>query len=118
MILLLRYVRQSYKIEQVEELSANNETISLYRNGKFWDLCEGPHVKSTKDIPKNCFTLENLAGAYWKGSEKNNMMQRVYGLAFETAEDLKVYLEQRRLAMERDHRKLNIKQKYLCLILK
>ncbi|RZO43302.1 MAG: threonine--tRNA ligase [Proteobacteria bacterium] len=106
---------QSYKIEQVEDLSLNNEPLSLYQNGPFWDLCEGPHVKKTSDIPKNCFTLETLAGAYWKGSEKNNMMQRVYGLAFETVDELKKYQEKRRLAMERDHRKLNRKQNYYTI---
>jgi threonyl-tRNA synthetase len=106
---------QSYKIEQVEDLSANNETLSLYRNGPFWDLCEGPHVETTRDIPKNCFTIDTLAGAYWKGSEKNNMMQRVYGLAFETADELKIYQEKRRLAMERDHRKLNSKHHYFAI---
>ncbi len=107
--------KQSYKIEQVEDLSLNNEPLSLYHNGPFWDLCEGPHVKKTSDIPKNCFTLETLAGAYWKGSEKNNMMQRVYGLAFETVDELKKYQEKRRLAMERDHRKLNRKQNYYTI---
>jgi threonyl-tRNA synthetase len=106
---------QSYKIEQAEDLSANNETLSLYRNGPFWDLCEGPHVETTRDIPKNCFTLDTLAGAYWKGSEKNNMMQRVYGLAFETGDELKIYQEKRRLAMERDHRKLNTKHHYFAI---
>ena len=106
---------QSYKIEQVEDLSLNNEPLSLYHNGPFWDLCEGPHVKKTSDIPKNCFTLETLAGAYWKGSEKNNMMQRVYGLAFETVDELKKYQEKQRLAMERDHRKLNRKQNYYTI---
>ena len=106
---------QSYKIEQVEDLSLNNEPLSLYHNGPFWDLCEGPHVKKTSDIPKNCFTLETLAGAYWKGSEKNNMMQRVYGLAFETVDELNKYQEKRRLAMERDHRKLNRKQNYYTI---
>ncbi|MED5240638.1 MAG: threonine--tRNA ligase [SAR324 cluster bacterium] len=106
---------QSYKIEQVEDLSLNNEPLSLYHNGPFWDLCEGPHVKKTSDIPKNCFTLETLAGAYWKGSEKNKMMQRVYGLAFETVDELKKYQEKRRLAMERDHRKLNRKQNYYTI---
>ena len=106
---------QSYKIEQVEDLSLNNEPLSLYHNGPFWDLCEGPHVKKTSDIPKNCFTLETLAGAYWKGSEKNNMMQRVYGLAFETVDELNKYQEKKRLAMERDHRKLNKKQNYYTI---
>jgi threonyl-tRNA synthetase len=106
---------QGYKIEQVEDLSAQNEILSLYRNGPFWDLCEGPHVDSTRDIPKNCFSLDSLAGAYWKGSEENNMMQRVYGLAFETGDELKAFKEKRKLAMERDHRKLNIKQHYYAI---
>jgi threonyl-tRNA synthetase len=106
---------QGYKIEQVEDLSAQNEILSLYRNGPFWDLCEGPHVDSTRDIPKNCFSLDSLAGAYWKGSEENNMMQRVYGLAFETGDELKAFKEKRKLAMERDHRKLNIKQHYYTI---
>ena len=112
---LLRKDNQHYKIEQVEDLSAKNETLSLYRNGPFWDLCEGPHVDSTCDIPKNCFSLDSLAGAYWKGSEKNSMMQRVYGLAFETGNELREYKEKRTLAMERDHRKLNIKQHYFSI---
>ena len=107
--------KQSYKIEQVQDLSAQNETLSLYRNGPFWDLCEGPHVETTRDIPKNCFALDTLAGAYWKGSEKNNMMQRVYGLAFETGDELKKFKEKRRLAMERDHRKLNSKLHYYAI---
>ena len=107
--------KQSYKIEQVQDLSAQNETLSLYRNGPFWDLCEGPHVETTRDIPKNCFALDTLAGAYWKGSEKNNMMQRVYGLAFETGDELKQFKEKRRLAMERDHRKLNSKLHYYAI---
>ena len=106
---------QGYKIEQVEDLSAQNETLSLYRNGPFWDLCEGPHVDSTREIPKNCFSLDSLAGAYWKGSEENNMMQRVYGLAFETGDELKEFKEKRQLAMERDHRKLNSKQHYYAI---
>ena len=115
MVDLLRKDDQHYKIEQVEDLSAQNETLSLYRNGPFWDLCEGPHVDSTCDIPKNCFSLDSLAGAYWKGSEKNSMMQRVYGLAFETGDELKEYKEKRRLGMERDHRKLNSKQHYFSI---
>ena len=60
---------QGYKIEQVEDLSAQNEILSLYRNGPFWDLCEGPHVDSTRDIPKNCFSLDSLEGAYLKCSD-------------------------------------------------
>jgi len=107
--------KQEYKIEQVEDLISQNQTLSIYRNGTFWDLCEGPHVESTKEIPKNCFCLDSLAGAYWKGSEKNKMMQRVYGLAFESFEELKKFQDNRRLAMERDHRKLNNKHHYFAI---
>ena len=115
MVELLSSENQHYKIEQVEDLVAQNEIISLYRNGPFWDLCEGPHVKKTSEIPKNCFSLDSLAGAYWKGSEKNNMMQRVYGLAFENREQLNEYKEKRSLAMQRDHRKLNSKLNYYTI---
>ena len=108
--------KQDYKIEQIEDLIAEGQTLSIYKNGGFWDLCEGPHVNSTSEIPKNCFCLDNLAGAYWKGSEKNKMMQRVYGLAFETSEELKQFQDNRRLAMERDHRKLNNKHHYFKII--
>ena len=115
MVKRLKKDNQGYKIEHVEDLSAKNETLSLFRNGPFWDLCEGPHVDSTCDIPKNCFSLDSLAGAYWKGSEKNNMMQRVYGLAFESGDELKEFKEKRRMAMERDHRKLNSKLNYFAI---
>ena len=115
MLKLLSEENQKYKIEQVNDLKSQNETLSIYRNGPFWDLCEGPHVESTREIPKNCFCLDSLAGAYWKGSEKNKMMQRVYGIAFETGEELKKFQENRRLAMERDHRKLNKKHQYFSI---
>jgi len=115
MIGMLNEDNQIYKLEQVEELTSQNETLSIYRNGPFWDLCEGPHVDSTSEIPKNCFCLDSLAGAYWKGSEENKMMQRVYGLAFETGEQLKGFKDKRRLAMERDHRKLNNKYNYFVI---
>ena len=111
----LKAGNQVYKIEQVDDLTVQGEALTLYRNGPFWDLCEGPHLESTKKIPKNCFSLDSLAGAYWKGSEKNKMLQRVYGLAFETQEELKLFKEQRRLAMERDHRKLNVLQHYFVI---
>ena len=111
----LKTGNQVYKIEQVDDLTIQGKALTLYRNGPFWDLCEGPHVESTKKIPKNCFSLDSLAGAYWKGSEKNKMLQRVYGFAFETQEELKLFKEQRRLAMERDHRKLNVLQHYFVI---
>lgn len=107
---------QSYKVEHAVELDDKGaETLSIYSNGPFWDMCEGPHVESTKQIPPGCFSLDTLAGAYWKGSEKNNMMQRVYGLAFETAEELQEFKKNRKLAMERDHRKLNTSQHYFVI---
>ena len=74
----LRKKKQEYKIEQADDLISQNQSLSIYKNGEFWDLCEGPHVNSTKEIPKNCFCLDSLAGAYWKGSEKNKMMQKYY----------------------------------------
>ena len=111
----LKEIGQDYKIEQVNDLDAKGEILTLFRNGPFWDLCEGPHVESTGEIPKNCFSLDSLAGAYWKGSEKNKMLQRVYGLAFETKEELQSFKEKRKLAMERDHRKLNVDQHYFVI---
>lgn len=106
---------QEYKIEQANDLIDAGQTLSLYQNGTFWDLCEGPHVESTRDIPSHCFSLDSLAGAYWKGSERNKMLQRVYGLAFASRDELKQFKEQRRLAMERDHRKLNVKHHYFVI---
>ncbi|MDP6728345.1 MAG: threonine--tRNA ligase [SAR324 cluster bacterium] len=111
----LAEIGQDFKIEQVNDLDQGGEVLTLYRNGPFWDLCEGPHVDSTNEIPKNCFSLDSLAGAYWKGSEKNKMLQRVYGLAFESKEELQSFKEKRRLAQERDHRKLNVDQHYFVI---
>ena len=107
---------QSYKVEYVAELKAKGETkFSVYQNGPFWDMCEGPHVATTRDIPLDCFALDSLAGAYWRGSEKNKMLQRVYGLAFETGEALREFQKNRKLALERDHRKLNAQQHYFVI---
>ena len=111
----LAEIGQDFKIEQVNDLDQGGEVLTLYRNGPFWDLCEGPHVDSTNEIPKNCFSLDSLAGAYWKGSEKNKMLQRVYGLAFESKKELQSFKEKRRLAQERDHRKLNVDQHYFVI---
>lgn len=80
------------------------EGVSFYTNGSFTDLCRGPHVESTGKV--GAFKLMRVAGAYWRGNEKNPQMQRLYGVAFETQEELDVYLEEVELAKERDHRKL------------
>lgn len=80
------------------------ENVSFYRNGDFTDLCRGPHVESTDKV--GAFKLLRVSGAYWRGNEKNAQMQRVYGVAFETKEELKQYLEMLEEAKRRDHRKL------------
>lgn len=80
------------------------ENVSFYKNGNFVDLCRGPHVANTKDV--GAFKLLRVAGAYWRGNEKNPQMQRLYGVAFATQEELDQYLENLELAKQRDHRKL------------
>lgn len=116
MVERLNESNQTFKAEYAQELHEGGEaTLGVYSNGPFWDMCEGPHVESTKEIPLDCFALDSLAGAYWRGSEKNKMMQRVYGLAFETGEELRTFQKQRKLAMERDHRKLNVSQQYFVI---
>ncbi len=101
---------QNYKAEYAQHLAdsgyAPNGTLSFYRNGPFLDMCEGPHLVATNDVPKATFKLDKLAGAYWRGSEKNPMLTRIYGLAFQTPPELKDYIEKRELARQRDHRKL------------
>ena len=69
-------------------------------------MCEGPHLEHTGEVPKQCFKLDRISGSYWRGDEKNPMLTRIYGLAFESKGELKDYIERRKLAMERDHRKL------------
>ena len=101
---------QAYKIEYAEELvatgKAGDEGLGFYTNGPFTDMCEGPHLDHTGEVPKGCFKLDRISGSYWRGDEKRPMLSRIYGLAFESADDLKDYIERRKLAMERDHRKL------------
>ena len=80
------------------------ENVSFYKNGEFVDLCRGPHVGNTKEV--GAFKLLRVAGAYWRGNEKNPQMQRLYGVAFETQEELDAYLERLEQAKLRDHRKL------------
>ncbi len=107
---LLKETDQSYKIEYAAELvdtgKAGDEGLGFYTNGPFTDMCEGPHLEHTGEVPKACFKLDRISGSYWRGDEKNPMLTRVYGLAFESKADLKDYIERRKLAQERDHRKL------------
>ena len=96
---------QPYKLELISELSQTTEAkVSIYQTGEFEDLCKGPHVDNTKEIGP--FKLLSLAGAYWKGDEKNKMLTRIYGTCFPTQEELKHYLWQLEEAKKRDHRKL------------
>lgn len=79
----------------------------MFRTGnEWWDLCAGPHVDSTGNISKNAVELESVAGAYWRGDENKPMLQRIYGTAWETEEQLKAYLHFKEEAKRRDHRRL------------
>ena len=93
-----------FKSEEEQDILKEGEKISIYRVGDFVDLCRGPHVKNTKDI--KIFKLLNLAGAYWRGDEKNPMLQRIYGTAWLKQKELDEYLDLREEAAKRDHRKL------------
>ena len=94
---------EPYKVELIEDLP-EDETISFYSQGEFTDLCAGPHLMTTK--PVKAFKLTSLAGAYWRGSEKNKMLTRIYGTAFANKTDLENYLTMMEEAKKRDHRKL------------
>ncbi len=105
-----------YKAENAEELKAGGAgTLGVYSNGGFSDMCDGPHVESTGRIPSDSFKLDSVAGAYWKGSEDNKMMQRVYGLAFQSKDELEAFLARRELAKERDHRKLGLEMQIFTI---
>jgi threonyl-tRNA synthetase len=95
---------QPYKLELIDEIE--EDKVSIYKLGNFIDLCKGPHVESLKEINSESFKLNKLAGAYWKGDEKNKMLTRVYGLSFENKEKLNEYLKLLEEAEKRDHRKL------------
>ena len=99
---LFKRLNQPYKIELIEEIP--DEEVSIYKDGDFTDLCRGPHIPNTK-FAKH-FKLLSVAGAYWRGDEKNKMLQRVYGTAFATEERLQNYLNFLEEAKKRDHRRL------------
>src|SRR5215510_3145827 len=108
---------QPYKLELIDGLEKGGldeygnslkekPEISIYQQDTFVDLCRGPHVQNTKEIKPDAFKLMNIAGAYWRGDENNKMLQRIYGTAWENAQQLKDYLHQLEEAKKRDHRKL------------
>jgi threonyl-tRNA synthetase len=101
------YKNDPYKTELINDLKEAGESkVSFYKSGDFDNLCLGPHVSSTKEIDPQAFKLTHIAGAYWRGSEKNKMLTRIYGLAFESKEKLDEYLIQKAEAEKRDHKKL------------
>ncbi len=96
---------QTYKLELIDAIK-EGEVISTYTVGKFTDLCSGPHVESTKKLRTDSFAILSVAGAYWRGDEKNKMLTRIYATAFENPKDLKAYLAHLEEIKQRDHRKL------------
>jgi len=101
------FKNNEYKIELINEIAERGEKITTYTCGGFTDLCRGGHLENpAQEIDFNSFKLDRIAGAYWRGDEKNKMLTRIYGLAFENKEDLETYIKQREEAEKRDHKKL------------
>lgn len=102
-----RFSENPYKLELIDEIVSKGESITLYTAGGFTDLCRGGHSETpAHDIKADSFVLDRVAGAYWRGDEKNAMLTRIYGLAFETKEELEAYQAQVEEAKKRDHREL------------
>jgi threonyl-tRNA synthetase len=102
-----RFKGNSYKIELIDEILSKDEPVTLYTAGGFTDLCRGGHSDNpAKDIDPASFVLDRIAGAYWRGDESKPMLTRIYGLAFDSKEELDAYLAQREEARKRDHRKI------------
>lgn len=101
------FAGNQFKLELIDEIEAKDEPITLYTCGDFTDLCRGGHVENPKEeIAMDAFKLDKIAGAYWRGDEKNPMLTRIYGIAFDTKEELEAYEKQQEEAKARDHRKL------------
>ncbi len=100
---LMEKQNEDYKVELIQDLP-EDEVISFYRQGEFTDLCAGPHLLSTDKV--KAIKLLSVAGAYWRGNEKNKMLQRIYGISFEKKKDLEEYLHRLEEAKKRDHRKI------------
>ena len=97
-----------YKIELINEFSTDGKNLTFYTNGGFVDLCKGGHTENAKEIKPDSFKLDRVAGAYWRGDEKNKMLTRIYGLAFSDKAELDTYITQIEEAKKRDHKKLGI----------
>ena len=105
---LNRFKDDPYKVDLISRMDENNTVISCYTQGDFTDLCRGPHVETTKQL--KYFKLLKFSGAYWKGDSKNKMLQRIYGVCFETEDDLNNYLQELEELKGRDHRKIGKEQ--------
>ena len=112
-IALMKEKDEPYKVELIEDLP-EDAVISFYKQGEFTDLCAGPHLMSTK--PLKAIKLTSVAGAYWRGNEKNKMLSRIYGTAYTKASDLEAYLTMMEEARKRDHRKLGKELKLFALL--
>lgn len=120
------FKKEPYKMELIKELNKNGEQITIYKTiggiknnledlKLFIDLCKGPHIVSTLDLNSNAFKLTKIAGAYWKGSEKNPQLTRVYGIAFETKEELGEHLKMLKITEICDHRNLGERLEYFMI---
>ena len=99
------YPENPFKHELINEFSPNGEELSFYKNGQYWDLCRGGHSENpAAEIAADSFKLDRIAGAYWRGDAKNKQLTRIYGLAFDTKEELDKYIWQQEEAKKRDHR--------------
>ncbi len=99
------FANNKYKVEIIDGIAKENVPVTLYHTGaEFFDLCEGPHVENTSVIATDSFKLTQVAGAYWRGDEKREMLTRIYGIAFDTKEELDAFILQQEEAKKRDHR--------------
>lgn len=103
---LKEFAWNSYKQEMIEDLSKEGHQLTLYQSGDFSDLCRGGHVDDAKSIHPKAFTLVKVSGVYWRGDQNRQQLQRIYGLAFETPEELRSFMAMQEEAKKRDHRKL------------
>ncbi|MBW6440825.1 hypothetical protein K0B03_02210 [Patescibacteria group bacterium] len=110
---LFKKASQYYKVEILSGEAKDTE-VSLSRTGEFVDLCRGPHIDSTGELDIKSFKQTKIAGAYWRGDEKNKMLQRIYGVTFNNKKELKSYQIKLKEAVKRDHRKLGRELDLFC----
>lgn len=102
----IQSMEEPHKLEYAKELLEDTESLTFYSNGPFMDMCEGPHVGNTANLPRDGFKLHSIANAYWRGDEKNVSLTRIYAFAFTNKKELKGYITAREEALKNDHRKL------------